>query len=375
MNKLSQLGLVIAFTLISSLWIGCGDDMSGPDTIFNDQFDRAEMLSHWADGFIIPGYQSYLESIDSLNAKSNRFVEDPNTSSLNDLRNNYRFAYNLWQEVSMFEIGKAEEVLLRNNTNIYPTNTEEILNNINSGSYNLELPSKNDQQGFPAIDYLIFGIGDTDQLIVDQYVNDPNYITYLTDLTTRLTTLTRAVYTDWTTGYRETFINDDGSSASSSVNRMVNDYLFYYERFLRAGKIAIPAGVFSGMPLANNVEALYTTPFPINQSLLNNSFTSFRKFFRGESKYIGNGPSLEAYLDYIKDLTNGADISTAINQAIDNADVELSELNSDLYIQVTDDNDKMLETYDALQVITVLLKADMLSALNISVDYVDADGD
>lgn len=374
MKKISQIGLIFLIALISATWTGCGDDMSGEDTL-RDQFDRSTMLTHWADGFIIPGYRSYVESIDSLHSKADKFVTDPTTSSLNDLRNAYRFAYNAWQEVSMFEIGKAEELLLRNNTNIYPTNTIEILDNINTQAYNLELPSTNDQQGFPAVEYLIFGLSDSDQLIVDQFLNDPNYRNYLTDLTSRLNELSGAVYTDWTSGYRETFINDDGSSASSSVNRMVNDYLFYYERFLRAGKIGIPAGYFSGSPLANLVEAQYTNPFPINHSLYINSFDSFKNFFRGTSKYIGNGPSLEAYLDYIKELTDGADVAQAINEAMDDVDVISAELNNDLKIQVLEDNSKMLETFDALQVITVLLKTDMLSALNISVDYVDADGD
>ena len=36
---------------------------------------------------------------------------------------------------------------------------------------------------------------------------------------------------------------------------------------------------------------------------------------------------------------------------------------------------KMLEAFDALQSAVVLLKTDMLSNLNINVDYVDADGD
>ena len=35
----------------------------------------------------------------------------------------------------------------------------------------------------------------------------------------------------------------------------------------------------------------------------------------------------------------------------------------------------MLECFDALQAGVVLLKTDMLSNLNINVDYVDADGD
>ena len=35
----------------------------------------------------------------------------------------------------------------------------------------------------------------------------------------------------------------------------------------------------------------------------------------------------------------------------------------------------MLITYDVIQVAVVLLKVDMLQALNINVDYIDADGD
>ena len=375
MKKLSQVGLIVLLSIVSTVWIGCGDDMPSTDKTPNDQFDRSAMLEHWADGFIIPSYESYLEAIDSMDAKAKKFAADPNTSSLNDLRNNFRFAYNVWQEVSMFEIGRAEELALRNQTNIYPTNREEILGNIISESYNLELPSTIDQQGFPAVEYMIYGFADTDELIVDKYLNDSNFKKYLMDLTTRLSSLTREVYVDWTTGYREIFISDAGSSASSSVNRMVNDYLFYYERYLRAGKIAIPAGVFSGTPLANNVEALYTPAPSLSKSLYINSLTSFKDFFDGKSKYVGSGPSLSEYLGYIQILTSGANISHAIETAIDNA-IEVSNgLDNDLNSQVELDNSKMLATYDALQVVTILMKTDMLSALNVSVDYVDADGD
>lgn len=375
MHRFSQLSIACLLTITSIIWVGCGSDMMEPDQIANDQFDRAEMLTHWVDGFIIPGYKSYLESIDSLNAVVNRFVANPNSTKLNEVRNIYRSAYHSWQEVSMFEIGKAEELFLRNNTNIYPTNTSEILENIESGNYNLELPSTNNEQGFPAIEYLIYGIEETNQATVDRFINDQRIGLYLSDLSLRLTTLTSEVYNDWTNGYRELFIDDDGSSASSSVNRMVNDYLFYYERFLRAGKIGIPAGYFSGLPLSSTVEAQYTSALPINRSLFTSSFEAFKNFFKGESNYIGNGPSLESYLDYIKNLTDGVDISKEMNEAIANVEFISDGLNEDLKVQVIEDNSKMLETFDALQVITVLLKVDMLSALNISVDYVDADGD
>ena len=43
--------------------------------------------------------------------------------------------------------------------------------------------------------------------------------------------------------------------------------------------------------------------------------------------------------------------------------------------QVNENNIEMLRTYDVIQAGVVMLKVDMLQKLNISVDYVDADGD
>lgn len=375
MNKLSQLGFVVLLVIVSTIWVGCGDDMPGKGTTANDQFDRSVMLTHWADGFIIPGYKEYLKLVDSLDAQTKRFVAEPNTTRLNNVRSTYRLAYNAWQEVSMFEIGKAEELAFRNQTNIYPANTTAILENIFSESYNLNLPSTIAEQGYPAVEFLIYGLDGSEDAIVEQFILDPKFGFYLEDLTTRLSALTREVYTDWITGYREVFIADDGSSASSSVNRMVNDYLLYYERFLRGGKIAIPAGVFSGGPLANSVEALYTQSPTINKSLYLNSLNNFKAFFDGNSKYIGSGTSLSHYLDYIRELTDGADIRGALDTELENAITVSLNLDEDLYKQVLEDNSKMLETYNQLQKITVLLKTDMFSSLNISVDYVDSDGD
>lgn len=372
MKHFSQVGLL--FLVITSLfWIGCGDEDSKIEV--NDQFDRSSMINHWVDGFIVPGYKSYSEDIDSMHSKCTKFVIDPTAENLEELRKKFQSAYISWQEVSMFEIGKAEELTLRNQTNIYPTNTIRIIDNIESQNYNLSLPSSIDAQGLPAIEYLIYGVGDNDQQIIDLYISSDGYKDYLSTLTQKLNTLSSEVYLDWINGYRDTFIADDGSSASSSVNRLINDYLFYYERFLRAGKIAIPAGVFSGNPLPNNVEALYSNSSGSNKSLYLEAFSSFNNFFEGKSEYIGDGPSIAAYLDYIKDLTDGADVRNAIDNAIENVYTVSADLDDNLQNQVEQDNSKMLTTYDALQVITVLMKTDMLSTLNISVDYVDADGD
>ena len=55
--------------------------------------------------------------------------------------------------------------------------------------------------------------------------------------------------------------------------------------------------------------------------------------------------------------------------------LKVSGLTNSFYQQVNTDNTQMTLTYDELQKVVILLKVDMLQAMNINVDYVDADGD
>ena len=101
-----------------------------------------------------------------------------------------------------------------------------------------------------------------------------------------------------------------------------------------------------------------------------------KRFFNGTNfQNDATGSGLKAYLDYLNTIKEGADLSTLINQQLDIARTKAEELNDNFALQVENDNLKMLETYDELQKNVVLLKVDMLQALNIKVDFVDADGD
>lgn len=353
--------------------ISCGNNGTTDPEEPDNNFDRKELLVDVADGIIMPAYEDYVGKIQTLNSFANSFVVDPSIENLDLLRGYWLDAYTSWQYVSMFDLGKAEEISLRNFTNIYPTNAHEIEENISTGNYNFELPSKNDEQGFPALDYLLFGIEESNESIALKYT-ETSYSNYLTDLTQKLDDMSTSVLDDWKTGYRESFINNDGTSATSSVNKLVNDYLFYYEKYLRAGKIGIPAGVFSGDPLSDKVEGLYAGN--VSKILFLTGLEACKKFFNGtnyNTDAIGTG--LKTYLDYLNTIKEGDDLSKLINAQFDATKEKANDLNDNFTSQIQTDNMQMLATYDDLQKNVILLKVDMLQALNIKVDFVDADGD
>ena len=341
----------------------------------SDAFDRSALLINVADNIIIPAYQSFDESMETLSSAVATFVETTNEENLDLLHSAWEDAYVAWQSVSMFEIGKAEELSYRNFMNVYPVDASAIDANIVAGEYDLTSVSKQDEQGFGALDYLLNNASNEE--IVASFSSEESgmaYKTYLSDVVDRMVHLTDQVRADWEGDYRDTFVNNSGASATSSLDKLTNDFIFHYEKHLRAGKIGIPAGVFSGDVLADRVEGYYRQD--ISKQLFMANLNALQDFFNGkyfESSTTGEG--LKTYLDALNTLKDGESLSEVINNQFDVSREIALELNDNFSEQVTTDNTLMTSTYDALQENVVFLKVDMLSALSISVDFIDADGD
>ncbi len=358
---LVALGLIVACSSSSS-----SDD--GP-TGNEDTFDRGILLTNVANNIIVPAFQDLDAKLTSLKTNKNAFVATPNQNNLDVLRTSWFEAYKVWQFVEMSNIGKAEEILYSFQMNVYPTNTTDIENNISSGTYDLANVNNNDAVGFPALDYLLYGVAQDDASIITKFT-DAKYADYLSDVIDQMETLTKTVLDDWTSSYKTTFISQTENTATSALNKFTNDFVFYYEKGLRANKIGIPAGNFSATPLVDKVEGLYSKVY--SKELVLIALDAVQDLFNGKAYSTSStGGSFKSYLN---DL-NRSELVSLINSRFDDARQKLQALDNDFGVQINADNTKMTEAYDALQLAVVSLKVDMLQAFNISVDYVDADGD
>ena len=376
---MKRIFLVLFFTGL--IWACSSDDSdvvgnqptNGVQPEVGASFDRSTLLVNWADNIIIPSYEAFNSELNDLNAAFDIFKNDASEVNLTTLRASWLSAYRAWQRVDMFEIGPAETVGLRLNINIYPTDTLKITDYIASGSYDLSLSSNRDAKGFPALDYLINGLGEDDASIVSKFneANNTALIDYMTDVLADMTLLSDQVLSEWQRGYRDTFVNEDGSSATASVDRFTNDYVLYYEKFLRAGKMGIPLGVFSGIQSPATVESYYSSDTA--NLLFLEGLDAFQDFFNG--KHFGSdtiGASMASYLESL----DRKDLSDDINAQFDAARVAVNGLGSfRTELETSNPAVSMLEAYDEVQKPVSLLKVDMFSAMSISVDFVDADGD
>lgn len=342
--------------------------------MLNDNFDRKEMLKFWAEEIIIPAYSEYSLQLNSLSDEAINFFDNPSTTSLTEFRTSWLNAYMAWQEVSMFDIGKAEEIGIRNFTNIYPTDTDLIHANIDAENFNLQLPSNFPAQGFPALDYLLYGVNDSENAIIESLTEDATQ-KYTMTLISRLIELTDTVLGDWNNDFKDSFINNNGSSGTASTDKMVNDFLYYYEKFLRAAKVGMPAGVFSGDIKPELVEARYAGIY--SKQLFLQGSSAAHDFFNGVSfNNLAQGKSLSQYLSDIHISNNtDTDFSIALTDQWEVVSDLSTSLDDNFAGQLLEDHVKMLGLYDEMNKAVRIMKVDMMQALNIQVDFVDADGD
>ena len=367
----------LSFFFLALVLTACIPDDASEMAVDTDSFDREAMLAHWADNLIVPAFRNYATKVTALQAAAAQFADAPDEAKLAELRTAWRSAYLAWQSVAPYNIGPAEAAGLRSATNIYPTDAAAIEENIAAENYVLDLPSKNAEQGFPALDYLLHGIAGTDAALLTRYTDTARgqaYRSYLMAVANRLHTLSVQVADEWAGDARNAFVSNSGSSATGSVNSLLNDYLFHFEKDLRAAKVGIPAGVFSsGSRFPEMTEGYYAGD--LSRELFVEALDATQDFFNGRAFGSStDGPGIRTYLNYLNDGAE-SELAAQINARFDEARTIATGLDASFARQVAEDHEAMLSAYDALQKNVILMKVDMFQALNVKVDFVDADGD
>ena len=343
------------------------------------EFDRSTILKNYAENIIIPRYDDFQLALANLKSSVDSYLSSPLVSTFDKMHDDWFTAYKKWQHIEMFNIGKAEEIMFFNTINTYPIDELRIVENITSNKYDLSSSNDWSSQGLSGVDYMIHGIDDSKEKVIQKYIDDSKYGDYLKNLLTIMSSNTDQIVQDWKT-YKDSFIQSSGNSNSSSLNMITNDFVYYFEKGLRANKIGIPAGVYSGgNALPDRVEAYYSSKNSfedVSKDLAKEALLASENLFHGKSSTGASGASLKTYLDYIYNAdVNKENLSPIITSNFQKAKDALESLDSNFINQINSDKVKMLNAFDKLQAIVVNMKTNMLSLLSIQVDYIDADGD
>ena len=285
------------FLFIFLLLIFSCSENNNDNSSSSDNYNRQALLDNLVSNIIIPAHDNHMQHLNDLQSHINTFISEKTISNLQLVRSSFIDSYLAWQHIEMFNIGYAEEIFYARKMNIYPTNTITIENNIQDQVYDLDNdPYQYSAQGYPAIDYMIYGLDDGDEAILVKYLSDitnETYTNYLNDLIIKMVANSQSVIEYWSSN-NSNFTNSTGNTASSSLNMLVNDFVYYYEKGLRANKIGIPAGYWSGL-LPQNVEAVYKQD--ISKALAMEALTACQNFFLGRH-FESSASIVFHYLNY-----------------------------------------------------------------------------
>jgi predicted lipoprotein len=370
MIKLSAL-LATAFSILAI--VACNKGGDNEEQTDPKVADRKALLVNVADNIIIPSFENTQSAVAAMKTAADNFTASPDAAKLQTLRQQWQTAYLAWQKTELFHFGPADNATLRNYFNIYPTDITLLNSHISSGTYDLEVLINNKVQGFPALDYLLNGLGNDDNSILTFYTTSANaakWKKYLTDITSIMTAKLASVVTTWKSTYRQQFVDNTGTGAGSSFSALVNEYIMYFERFLRSGKYAIPAGAMSGTAAPEKVEVYYSKTLGTQMALT--ALQAAEDFFLGKSFSTGtSGPGLKSYLQSL----NATALVTNIESQFGIIETKATALGNSIHNAIVNNRPAILALYDEFQKQVRYFKVDMVSAIGISITYTDNDGD
>ncbi|MFK7756283.1 MAG: imelysin family protein [Flavobacteriales bacterium] len=351
---------------ITALLWSCDDKDDEPDNGPSATPDAD--LVDIRDFTIKPAYLNALSSAGALQNSMLDFNINPTSENLDAVQSGLKTAWLAWQSASPFEFGPADDVSLRANVNTFPVDSFSVLQRIENQDF---IIIANDTKGFPALDLLFNGIGNSDAEILGLYTGDDasDFIAYSQAVINDISEKLGAVKSSWDGSYGESFTTNTGFATGSSYSLFINAYVQDWEQIKRE-RIALPLGLLTFQtPLPERVECYYGS---YSQELAMAHVQSHYSIYLSDG-YMGIQELVEDITTFTGE--NGETLNEAIMAQFELSIQELSEVPDPLSETVLSDFDTVNEAYLALQDMVVLMKTDMTSGLGISINFADNDGD
>lgn len=347
----------LVFVLMIAAITACGDDDSNepsPDGSLSATSFTA-LLSNQVEGVILPTMVAYQNKLDAFETRVDSFKLQANATNLSLLRVAYREAYLAYQAAAVHNYFANANQALVVTSNLYPIDTALLEMLVSNKSYNFTTKAQERANGFPAIDFMLYGSSDA-----LTYFN-ANRLDFLSELVKSMKQKAALIVSLWSGNLRSNFVENGGVSLGSSISIQLNESIAYYEDHIRENKVGIPIGRLgpNDSPIAadpTKIEAYYQSLYDGNENftlaLLKASIEEMEDLYLGED---GQGYD---------------DLLIAREQA--SVDTDIKAKFQSIYSKIDSRNsisgDESL--YQNIQELVTLYKSDLLPVLNVQ----DADG-
>lgn len=325
-------------------------------------FEKKDIMTQLADNYIVPSISKVQTDVNSLSTSWQSFLFEPTQENFDATKESWKAAYKSFQYVKMFDFGPFMEVGYANALGVFPSDTNQIENNISAGTYDLATVSNISAIGFSALDFLLF-----QENAMTLLNNSTNRKAYVSALISKMKTETDYVATNWSS-YSSTFKDGTGTSSTSPFSMLVNAFCKDYE-ITKNAKIGIPLGKQSlGIQRLDYLEAPKSG---IGTELIVENLKGLRKIFSGNSLAGASGTGFDDYLIALEKQS----LASTIESRFDYLITEPSSWTANLKNMMINSTATIDSYYTYFHGTVVFIKTDMSSAFGILITYQDNDGD
>ncbi len=330
------------------------------------EYDRGPLLQNIGNNVIAPAYKLSHDRATSLKDAVVSFNDAPDIAKLQTLKVAFNSAYTAWQGIETYDFGAAESQSYSLNT--FPCDTNKIAANIVSGTYTLGAAGNLAAKGFAAIDFLLYSKDES--ATVNFFTTNSNARKYLLDVTTDISSNITTAYDAWTNGGSAGFIAATALDAGSSISILNNAWAQATER-TRRERVGNALGyiglISSGNLYPDKLEGLYANNA---KELLIANLEANKNLFTG-----GSGIGFDDYPKVKEALYQERPLNEEITNQFDKAIAASQAISGDFKSALINEKPKMETLFLELKKLTVLIKVDMASAIGVTINYTDNDGD
>lgn len=341
-------------------------------------FDRGAMLTHFTDDLILPGHEALLTALRDLETAARAFAAAPDAATLDSAQKAWLSANLARMAVLPYRLGPVDDSLLHNRLDNRPARTSFIDNDILAGAQPIDTAYidsiGSSSVGLGVVEYLLFDPAGGDAAVLAAFNGDDGARRreLLAALAAAMPPKAEELRRIWAAdgqNYAVAFAaaDMDTGDLQGSINMLTNQLISDVEEIVNS-RLGMPLGKRTNGALRPDlVEAPYSgATLPRIVATLRGE----RAVFTG-----GDGLGLDDYLDFLGASYDNAPLSKAITDQFDAAIAALEAINGPLETAIYDDPAGVEAAYQEVFDLLVLLKADMVNQLGLTLTFNDNDGD
>ncbi|CAA0223849.1 imelysin family protein [Tenacibaculum maritimum] len=347
----------LTLLLIIFLFTACSDDT------VTQSFDLKQLRNNFIKNIETPSTNKLLQNIELLNKEITAFSMEANRQNLEKLQSAWKLTAIAFSGNEILNIGAIKASGIHNAFYSWNANEEGINNYINSsnvisGTTINTLPTN--FRGLSAIEFLIFDASFTETLAS---FSNQRRVQYLKMLGKNLLQKAISLNKIWK-NYRAVFISNNTTGIDGGINIVINQINASLENIKRF-KIGEPAGIERTTSV--DINKLQAEKSASSIALIKKNINTIKEIYFGKT---------EGLADYVSFITKNNDLNIKIGKQFELIENSITKLNSKALkdVLLSNPND-VKELYDTIKSLIILIKADLASALSITITFTDNDGD